>query len=175
MLKTFTVACAASVALTSIFQVCDGAAAGLRYSSSRKEDRDLQDTPSASNITNLSQSFAQAELYNWNTGAEAILELAENKPGLRGLMVLEKGEIVAEYYRDGIDRSTLSAINSCTKSWISLLFGVMEKNGLISLSETLGDIWPDDDTWKYVDDVDYRRSITIKSLLTMTAGLKMPS
>lgn len=114
-----------------------------------------------------------SELYNSNTGAEAVLELAENEPEIRGLVVVEQGEIVAEYYRDGIEPSTLSPIHSCTKSWISLLLGVMEKNGLISLNETLGDIWPDNNTWKNVDHADYRRSVNIESLLTMTAGLKM--
>jgi len=171
--KTLAIACAA---LTSILlQVCDGAEAGLPYPPAQeKMNRGLQDTPDTSkNITDLSQSFAQAELYNLNTGAEAIFAFAENEPEIRGLVVLEKGEIVAEYYRDSIERSTLSPINSCTKSWIGLLFGVMEKNGLISLNETLGDIWPDSNTWKNVDHADYRRSVNIHSLLTMTAGLKM--
>ena len=166
--KTLAIACAA---LTSTLQVCDGADAGPP---ARKMNRGLQDMPDASkNITDLSQSLAQAELYNLNTGAEAITEFAENAPKIRGLMVLEKGEIVAEYYRDGIEHSTLSPINSCTKSWIGLLFGVMEKNGLILLNETLGDIWPDNNIWKKVDHADYRRAIKIQSLLTMTAGLKM--
>jgi len=54
------------------------------------------------------------------------------------------------------------------------MFGVMEKEGLISITNTLEDIWPDPDIWAQAEDSDARKNITIEHLLQMRAGLTMP-
>ena len=47
------------------------------------------------------------------------------------------------------------------------------EDGLLSLDETLGDIFPDDAAWAEVTDGsnDFRKGVTIEELLTLTSGL----
>jgi CubicO group peptidase (beta-lactamase class C family) len=47
---------------------------------------------------------------------------------------------------------------------------------LLSLDETLGDIFPEDDAWADVSDgsTDFRKGTTVKELLTMTTGFIDP-
>lgn len=54
------------------------------------------------------------------------------------------------------------------------MFGIMEKEGIISLNETLEDIWPDPDVWAQADNPEARKNITMEHLLQMRAGLTMP-
>lgn len=61
-----------------------------------------------------------------------------------------------------------------TKAWSALMFGIMEKEDLISIDETLEDIWTDPDIWAQADNSDVRKNITIEHLLQMRAGLTMP-
>jgi CubicO group peptidase (beta-lactamase class C family) len=56
---------------------------------------------------------------------------------------------------------------------MSLLFGIMVEDGLLSLDTTLGEIFTDDDAWADVTDgsTDFRKGVTVEELLTMTSGL----
>ena len=61
-----------------------------------------------------------------------------------------------------------------TKVWSALLYGVMEREGLISVKDTLGDVWTDPDVWAQADNAEARKNITIEYLLQMRTGLTMP-
>ena len=70
----------------------------------------------------------------------------------------------------------MSPIFSGTKSWTSLLIGLLVDDGLLSVDQTLGEIFPDDVAWTDVTDgsEDFRKNVTIEELLTMTSGLLDP-
>jgi len=88
-------------------------------------------------------------------------------------MVIENGTIVSSYVRDDVDPKEPADVYSVTKGWISFLFGTLVHDGKLSLDETLGDIFPDDDSWASVTDgsTDFRKGVTVEELLTMTSGL----
>ena len=88
-------------------------------------------------------------------------------------MVLENGSIVSSYTRHDVDPSDTFDIMSVTKGLVSLLFGMLVDDGLLSLDDTLGDIFQDDAAWAGVNDgsTDFRLSVTIEELLTHTSGL----
>ena len=122
------------------------------------------------------QDLAQPYEYNdfQTSDAEEIIELAKNESSVAGFVALECGKVVAEYYRENLTDSFLFHCWSMTKSWSALLFGVMEKEGLLSVQETLGDIWPNETVWANVSDAEARKQITIESILQMRGGLSVP-
>eukprot|EP00573_Skeletonema_grethae_P006963 CAMPEP_0201710262 /NCGR_PEP_ID=MMETSP0578-20130828/58540_1 /ASSEMBLY_ACC=CAM_ASM_000663 /TAXON_ID=267565 /ORGANISM="Skeletonema grethea, Strain CCMP 1804" /LENGTH=409 /DNA_ID=CAMNT_0048199289 /DNA_START=194 /DNA_END=1423 /DNA_ORIENTATION=+ len=107
-------------------------------------------------------------------GARAIQQAASQDPLVRAAIVLEHGDIVSSYHRDDVDpNETMFEVYSTTKSWVSLIIGMLVEDGLISLNETLGGIFPNDDAWADVTDgsTDFRKNVTIEEMLTMTSGL----
>jgi CubicO group peptidase (beta-lactamase class C family) len=110
------------------------------------------------------------------TNNDVTVQSFENQ--MQGYLVLEQGLKVAEYYNpayNNMTNTTIKDLFSINKSFTGLCFGIMEKQGLIQLSETLGDIWPssylsDSRVWGDVTDATLRQSITIESLLTQTSG-----
>jgi hypothetical protein len=78
-------------------------------------------------MVDLTQEFPRASLYNQNKGAEAIIKYASTQPEIHAFLLLQHGEIVAEYYYPLFDEYTKFFIWSCTKSWLSLLFGIMQE------------------------------------------------
>ncbi|HPR31810.1 MAG TPA: serine hydrolase [Prolixibacteraceae bacterium] len=87
----------------------------------------------------------------------------------RSLLVVRNGKLVAEAYpHNASDRDTYANIQSCTKSFTSMMVGVaMQDNKDISLDEKLYSIYPE------LFDADVRkRDITLKDALTMRAGLE---
>ena len=126
-------------------------------------------------IVDLSQDIPQDEAaIATSPGAAAIQEAALQDPLVRAVIVLEDGDIVSSYYRDDVDpKRGFFNVHSVTKSWMSLLLGIMVKEGLLSLDETLSDIFPDDNAWADVIDgsIDFRKSVTVEEMLTMTSGL----
>ena len=134
--------------------------------------------PSAqTNLIDLSQPFVHDPQFNHNSCSARLIELAEQEPEVKGMVVLEDGKIVTEYYKNGENQWTRSPIWSCTKSFTALILGVMIKDGLLSLDETLGDVFeydPYNFVRNKVDDADERMALTIESILTMTAGFSMP-
>jgi len=128
-------------------------------------------------LLDLSKPFALHPLYNNNACAGKLIELASNEPEVRGMVVLEHGQIVTEYYKGGEDQMTRAPIWSCTKAFTNLLLGLLVKDGILSLNETLGDIFaydPYDWIWGNVEDAEDRKALTIESIITMTAGLSLP-
>jgi len=45
---------------------------------------------------------------------------------------------------------------------------------LLSVNDTLGDVFQDDDVWSNATDPDFRKAVTIRELLTMSSGLISP-
>jgi CubicO group peptidase (beta-lactamase class C family) len=87
----------------------------------------------------------------------------------RSFLVVKNGKLIAEAYpHDAADRDKFANIQSCTKSFTSILLGIAIQNGVeISLSDKLYDIYPE----LFDDDV-LKRTITIEDALTMQAGLE---
>jgi CubicO group peptidase (beta-lactamase class C family) len=87
-----------------------------------------------------------------------------------GLLVMRRGELVAEGYFRGYEPSRRNNVKSVTKSVLSLLVGIAIDQGHIrSVDQPVADFFPE----HLGDDADPRkRSITVRDLLTMQAGLK---
>jgi len=135
----------------------------------------LDNTP---RIIDLSQDFPQdTAAMTSSPGAAAIQQAASKDPLIRAAIVLEHGDIVASYHRDDVDpNETTFQVFSTTKSWTSLLIGMLVEDGLLSLNETLGDVFPNTDAWADVTDgsTDFRKNVTIEEMLTMSSGLISP-
>jgi len=98
---------------------------------------------------------------------EVSATLAARYPTLRALVVARGGCVVAEYYRKGVNAQTRSPVYSVTKSVLSILVGIAIDRGLLALDRKLSEILPEAFD-RSVDSM--ARSITIRDLLTMTAG-----
>lgn len=82
----------------------------------------------------------------------------------RGAIVVQNGDIVAEYYADGFSESTRQQSWSVSKGVLQALIGISIKQGLIDLEETnLLTEWPRSDP---------RAKISINHLLQMSSGLE---
>ena len=73
--------------------------------------------------------LSQDWVVDTNAEAEARLDAAVAGDVLSYALV-HGGRIVAEHYRDGRDESSTAALWSVTKSWMALLIGTLEKDGL---------------------------------------------
>ena len=97
--------------------------------------------------------------------APALQHLAEDDvlagPGMRAIVVIHDGQIVAERYASGFDRDTVQLGWSMTKSVTAGLIGLLIKDGLLTLDTSAGWIGQDG-----------RERITIADLLSMTSGLE---
>ena len=85
--------------------------------------------------------------------------------GVRALLVVRGGEIVAERYRGGFDASSRFLSWSMAKSFAHALAGIMVRQGRIALDTPLP--VPE---WQLVAD-DPRRAITLDNALRMSTGL----
>mmetsp|Transcript_24338 Transcript_24338/g.37203 ORF Transcript_24338/g.37203 Transcript_24338/m.37203 type:complete len:413 (-) Transcript_24338:89-1327(-) len=126
-------------------------------------------------IIDLSQDIPQDKAAMTSSpGASAIQQAAAKDPLIRAAIVLEHGDIVASYHREDVDlNETTFMVHSTTKSWTSLIVGMMVEDGLLSLDETLGDIFPNNEAWADVTDgsTEFRKNVTVEEMLTMTSGL----
>ncbi len=87
----------------------------------------------------------------------------------RSLIVIRNGKLVAEAYpHDIADRDMFANIQSCTKSFTSIMVGVAIQEGLdISFDDKLYDIYPE-----LFDDDLKKREMTLEDALTMQTGLE---
>ncbi len=87
----------------------------------------------------------------------------------RSLLVIRNGKLVAEAYpHDPADRDQFANIQSCTKSFTSIMMGVAIQNGVdISVDDKLYDIYPE-----LFDGDTVKREITLRDALTMQTGLE---
>jgi CubicO group peptidase (beta-lactamase class C family) len=83
----------------------------------------------------------------------------------QGVVVVHRGEIVAEWYADGADQDSWAASWSMAKSFTSALVGIAIDDGLIEgVDEPMTTWYPD---WADTDKAD----ITLKDVLQMSSGL----
>ena len=87
----------------------------------------------------------------------------------RSLLVIRNGKLLAEAYpHDPSDRDLFANMQSCTKSFTSVIMGVAIENGVdISVDDKLYDIYPE-----LFDDDPVKREMTIADALTMQTGLE---
>jgi CubicO group peptidase (beta-lactamase class C family) len=87
----------------------------------------------------------------------------------RSLLVFRNGKLIAEAYpHDPSDIDVIHNIQSCTKSFTSILTGIaIQDNYIDSIDERLYDIYPE-----YFDTDADKRTISIEDALTMQTGLE---
>ena len=83
--------------------------------------------------------------------------------GTSSLLVIYKGQIVAEEYAEGFDKSSRLLGWSMTKSIVSTMYGIMQRKDMINIDEKV-----DIEEWKD----DNRNIITYNDLLHMNSGLE---
>lgn len=84
-----------------------------------------------------------------------------------GVLILHKGEIVYETYRDGMQPQTLHLTQSVSKSVIAALAGILHGGGALPLDRTVSAFVPEFSASAYCD-------VTIAQLLDMTSGVDFP-
>ena len=96
---------------------------------------------------------------------QVIANDARAGPGMRAIVVVLDGRIVAERYADGFGRQTPQPGWSMTKSVTAGLIGLLVKDGKLDLTRSAAAAmhWPD---------ADPRARITIADLLAMSSGLR---
>jgi CubicO group peptidase (beta-lactamase class C family) len=115
----------------------------------------------------LGSSFPSPASDFARSGASEPESLGSKYPTLRALVIARGDCLVDEYYRSDIGRQTRSPIYSVTKSLLSILVGVAIDEGYLRLDEKLGEIFSEAEE----SPVDPRaRGVTVRDLLTMTAG-----
>lgn len=88
---------------------------------------------------------------------------------IHGLLLVKNGKLVLEEYFEGYGRKDLHLVASVTKSVNSILFGQLMEMGLIKdLDQPAYDFFPEYDN---PEDIEAKKNIKIRHLLTMTAGL----
>lgn len=86
----------------------------------------------------------------------------ENSKKTRAVLVVYKDQIIAEKYADGLDKDSKLLGWSMTKSLLSTVYGVLQKQGAINIYDKAPiPEWKDDE----------RKEITISNLLQMNSGL----
>lgn len=107
-----------------------------------------------------------------NTRLEAVLEQAFAEPdpqtarNTKAVVVIHKGQLVAEKYAPGVDARTLLPGWSMTKSVTNLLIGILMNDGRLRLTQTAPvPLWQSELG-------DRRADITIDQLLRMSSGLE---
>ncbi|BDX07468.1 serine hydrolase domain-containing protein [Planctobacterium marinum] len=91
---------------------------------------------------------------------------AASQNGLRSLLVLKNGQLVAEQYFNGQTAQQLQHVRSVTKTVTALLTGIAIDEGILSMQATLGEFFSGD--YSFADA--RAQSVTVEQLLTMTSG-----
>ena len=91
---------------------------------------------------------------------EELIAVAEAEDDIHAFIALECGKVVAEYG----DQDDIRHLFSMTKSWTGLLLGIAETEGLLSLSETLFDVWPDEAVWAGIEDAEDQKKTTLEQV-----------
>ena len=88
---------------------------------------------------------------------------------LESFLIIKDQKLILEEYFYGYDRTQLHNINSCTKSIISLLLGItLERHKKNNVDQPVFNFFPQYDSLKTAE----KKQITLKHVLTMTAGFK---
>jgi CubicO group peptidase (beta-lactamase class C family) len=100
---------------------------------------------------------------------EMLAEIRDEGIGVDGVTVIRDGYMVLDEYFPPFSRGERHLIYSCTKSVVSTLIGIAIEEGHIEdLDVKVLDLFPDM-TVKNIND--WKKDMTLRDLLTMTAGL----
>lgn len=126
-------------------------------------NQDTIDWPMGNRLKNMITTGFNKQLLD-KTVEEAFYD-ANTKAtrGTRALLVVYKGEIIAEKYADGFTAGTRQLGWSMTKGMMNALLGILVKQGKINIAEQAPIA-----EWKN----DNRKAITIANLMHMNSGLK---
>lgn len=90
---------------------------------------------------------------------------------INSVVVVRNGVLVHEYYKEGRTAHSGDLVWSITKSVTSILVGIAIDEGLLELDHTLADIF---DAEQLADSDPSLATVTVRDLLTMTAGIVCP-
>ena len=89
---------------------------------------------------------------------------------IRSVVVVRRGRIAFEYYRSGQTPESLQSVESVTKSVLSMLVGIAQAQGRIpDLDRPIVELMPE---LAGVNSDPRARTVTVRHLLTMTAGFQ---
>ena len=112
------------------------------------------------------------EMENMNTPMlnEMMNVISEERLPIDSLIIIRNGQIVKEEYPSSlVNQDKKYKLYSATKSITSALIGIAIQEGYIEgVDQKILDYFPD----RIITDLDQRQEITIKHLLTMTAGYR---
>ena len=102
---------------------------------------------------------------------ESVRRIRDDDLDVRSLVLLRNDHIILELYVHPYDRDTLHNVKSVSKSVISALVGIaLEEEVVESLDQAVGEFYPQ----YFTEGMDARKkTITLRHLLTMTAGLDL--
>jgi len=102
---------------------------------------------------------------------DEIVLMLKDSVAIHSLLITRKGYIVAEqYYSDEYSCDSIHRIYSCTKSFTSAAIGIAIHEGFIAdVDQKILDFFPD---YEVENPDPLKEEITIRDLLTMTAGLE---
>ncbi len=95
--------------------------------------------------------------------SNAFIDTALDIKKTRSVLVVYKDQIIAEQYASGFDKNSMLLGWSMTKSVLSAVLGVMEKQEMVNLNQK--DLFKE---WKN----DERKNISLTNLLNMNSGLE---
>ncbi len=103
--------------------------------------------------------------------AAAFRHAAELAP-LNSLLIARNGKLVGERYYRGMTREKTANIKSASKSVIGTLVGIAVEQGKLRLDQPIAELLPQ----HFAREADpIKRTITVRHLLTMTAGIESTS
>lgn len=119
---------------------------------------------------NWSISTPEEQEMDPNLLSNADKRINENYPNVYSLLVVRHGYLVYEKYYQGLDKDSYNPVYSVTKSVMSALTGIALREKLITnIDQKVSYFFPE--YFTEVDDIK-KREITIRNILTMSAGLE---
>ncbi|MBL0728852.1 serine hydrolase [Piscinibacter sp. HJYY11] len=118
----------------------------------------------------LTPGLARAEVAEPAPFAGFERRIDEQLADVRSVVVLQRGRTVFEYHRSGFGAESLHSVESVTKGVLSLLVGIALAQGrLADLDRTVVELLPE---LAGVNADPRARTLTVRHLLTMTAGFE---
>lgn len=111
---------------------------------------------------------AEIDRAKLDAAADGIMNPAAENHVTLSLIVVHKGNIVLERYRDGVARNTKTRTWSTAKSIAATLIGMLVDEGRLGLDEPLALEWLPE---VRADEHDPRDAITLRHVLNMSSGL----
>lgn len=121
-------------------------------------------------VVDLSQPWEEGPLYNQNRAycnIQSVMVPFLNE----GYVIVQDGLIVAEGYVNDNTPEDIHEAFSVTKSFSTMIVGKMVEINLVTIDDTLNDIFNLDADWVGVDQATEMKTIRLEELLTMTSGL----